>query len=77
MISYRRIKIGVARKTYSERYPAHITKVSGRRYFEIWEMTNGGGVLAAGTLEEIQAWAKENGYMLTPTNRLGKSIITK
>ena len=68
------IKIGVARKNLLERYPAHITKISGRKIFTIWDMKEGVAIMS-GELEEIKEWAKENGYKIDATNRLGKSIL--
>lgn len=69
------IKIGIARKSVIERYPAHLVKVSGRALYAIWEMTGSRECLVGGTLEEVTAWAKENGYKLDATNRLGKGIL--
>lgn len=72
------IKIGIARKDYTERYPAHITKISHRQLFQVWSMSpNYSGPLAAGTIDEIRTWAAENGYMLTATNKLGRQILNQ
>ena len=72
------IKIGIARNKalgIADRWPAHITKISRRQLFEVHTMNGRSTVLASGTLDEIRAWADQNGYQLLATNRLGKSIL--
>lgn len=69
------IKLGIARKSCIERYPAHIVKLSRRMLFEVWDVHTTRDVIFGGTLEEMVAWAKENGYELVATNCYGKSFI--
>ena len=74
------IKIGIARNKalgIADRWPAHITKISRYQLFEIWTMRYPCSVLASGTLDEIRAWADQNGYQLIATNRLGKNILNQ